>query len=56
MNRIMLLGRLTKDPEIRYTPSGACVAQFTLAVDRPYTKDGSREADFIPCVTWGKTS
>lgn len=52
MNRIMLLGRLTKDPEIRYTPSGACVAQFTLAVDRPYTKDGSREADFIPCVTW----
>ena len=33
MNRIMLLGRLTKDPEIRYTPSGACVAQFTMAVD-----------------------
>ena len=56
MNKIILLGRLTKDPEIRYTPSGACVAQFTLAVDRPYTKDGSREADFIPCVTWGKTS
>lgn len=56
MNRIMLLGRLTRDPEIRYTPSGACVAQFTMAVDRPYTKDGSREADFIPCVTWGKTS
>ena len=54
--RLVLLGRLTKDPEIRYTPSGACVAQFTLAVDRPYTKDGSREADFIPCVTWGKTS
>lgn len=56
MNNIMLLGRLTKDPEVRYTQSGACVAQFTLAVDRPYTKDGSREADFIPCVAWGKTS
>lgn len=56
MNKIMLLGRLTKDPEVRYTQSGACAAQFTLAVDRPYTKDGSREADFIPCVTWGKTS
>ena len=56
MNNIMLLGRLTKDPEVRYTQSGACVAQFTLAVDRPYTKDGSREADFIPCIAWGKTS
>ena len=56
MNKIILLGRLTRDPEIRYTQTGACVAQFTLAVDRPYTKDGSREADFISCVTWGKTS
>ncbi len=56
MNRIMLLGRLAKDPEIRYTPSDACVAQFTLAVDRPYTKDGQKEADFITCVAWGKTA
>lgn len=56
MNRIILLGRLTRDPEIRYTQTGACVAQFTLAVDRPVkNQDGSREADFIPCVAWGKT-
>ena len=56
MNKIILLGRLTRDPEIRYTQTGACVAQFTLAVDRPVkNQDGSREADFIPCVAWGKT-
>ena len=55
MNKIILLGRLTRDPEIRYTQTGACVAQFTLAVDRPVkNQDGSREADFIPCVAWGK--
>lgn len=56
MNKIILLGRLTRDPEIRYTQTGACVAQFTLAVDRPYTKDGQKEADFITCVAWGKTA
>lgn len=56
MNKIVLLGRLTRDPEIRYTQTGACVTQFTIAVDRPFTnQDGSREADFIPCVAWGKT-
>jgi len=53
LNRVILIGRLTKDPELRYTPSGVAVAQFTLAVDRPYTRDqGEREADFIPIVTW----
>lgn len=56
MNKIILLGRLTRDTEIRYTQTGACVAQFTLAVDRPYTKDGQKEADFITCVAWGKTA
>lgn len=56
MNKIILLGRLTRDTEIRYTQTGACVAQFTLAVDRPYTKDGQKEADFIACVAWGKTA
>lgn len=57
MNKIILLGRLTRDPEIRYTQTGACVAQFTLAVDRPVkNQDGSREADFIPCVVWSKTA
>jgi single-strand DNA-binding protein len=55
MNRIILLGRLTKDPEVRYTPSGKVVCQFTLAVDRPFSnQEGQREADFIPVVIWGK--
>ena len=55
MNRIILLGRLTKDPEVRYTNTGKVVAQFTLAVDRPFTgPDGKREADFIPVIIWGK--
>ncbi len=54
MNKIILLGRLTKDPEVRYTSTNKVVAQFTLAVDRPYSKDKQREADFIPVVIWGK--
>lgn len=54
MNKIILLGRLTKDPEVKYTPTNKVVAQFTLAVDRPYSKDNQREADFIPVVIWGK--
>ena len=57
MNKIIVLGRLTKDPEIRYTPSQKVVASFTLAVDRPFTTpDGKREADFIPVVVWGKAA
>lgn len=57
MNSINLLGRLTKDPEIRYTQNGKCVAQFSLAVNRPVAnQDGQREADFIPVVVWGKTA
>lgn len=55
MNRIIVLGRLVRDPEVRYTPNGRVVCQFTLAVDRPFTnQDGQREADFIPVVIWGK--
>ena len=55
MNRIILLGRLTKDTELRYTPSGKAVCQFTLAINRPYVnQNGEREADFIPIVIWGK--
>lgn len=55
MNRIFLLGRLVRDPEVRYTPSGKVVCQFTLAVDRPFAnQEGQREADFIPVVIWGK--
>ncbi len=54
LNRVILIGRLTRDPELRYTPSGVAVAQFTLAVDRPFSREqgGEREADFIPIVTW----
>lgn len=55
MNRVVLVGRLTKDPELRYTPSGVAVATFTLAVNRTFTnQQGEREADFINCVVWRK--
>ncbi|MGO5592813.1 single-stranded DNA-binding protein [Acidaminococcus sp. HCP3S3_G9_1] len=57
MNRIILLGRLVRDPEVRVTPTGKTACTFTLAVDRPFTaKDGQREADFIPIQTWNKTA
>ncbi len=55
LNRVILIGRLTRDPELKYIPSGTPVASFTLAVDRSFTnKDGEREADFIPIVVWRK--
>lgn len=53
LNRVVLIGRLTKDPELRYTPNGVAVANFTLAVDRNYKNaQGERETDFIPCVVY----
>lgn len=53
MNRVVLVGRLTKDPELRYTPNGVPVATFTLAVNRAFSnQQGEREADFINCVVW----
>ena len=55
MNKVILMGRLTRDPEVRYTQSGKVVCQFTLAVDRFTTNaEGQREADFVPIVVWGK--
>lgn len=55
LNRVILIGRLTKDPELRYTPSGTAVASFTLAVNRSRAnQQGEREADFIPVVVWQK--
>lgn len=54
MNNVSLVGRLTKDPDLRYTPNGVAVATFTLAVNRAYKKEGQQEADFIPCVVWRK--
>jgi single-strand DNA-binding protein len=55
MNKVVLIGRLTKDPELRFTPGkGAAVCTFTIAIDRRFSKDGQREADFIPIVVWNK--
>ncbi|SES22569.1 single-stranded DNA-binding protein [Salipaludibacillus aurantiacus] len=55
INRVVLVGRLTKDPELRYTANGIAVASFTLAVNRPFSnQQGNREADFINCVVWRK--
>ncbi len=57
MNKIILIGRLVADPELRYTQSGIPVCNFRLAVDRPYTnQSGEREADFIDVVVWRKTA
>jgi single-strand DNA-binding protein len=56
VNKVVLIGRLTKDPELKFTPgTGTAVATFTLAVDRRIpNKTGQREADFVPIVVWGK--
>ena len=55
LNRVILIGNLTQDPELRYTPDGTPVASFTLAVNRPYiNQSGERETDFIPVVVWRK--
>lgn len=57
MNKIILCGRLTKDPEVRYSQgeNSTCVARYTLAVDRKYTKGEEKQADFISCVAFGKS-
>ena len=53
MNNVTLVGRLTKDPELRRTPTDVPVVQFTIAVNRNYqNKNGERQADFISCVAW----
>lgn len=57
INNVVLVGRLTKDPDLRYTANGTGVATFTLAVNRNFTnQDGNREADFINCVIWRKSA
>ena len=56
MNRTTLVGRLTKDPELRYTPSGVATVRFTIAVNRQFKTEGQPEADFINCVAWRKTA
>ena len=55
LNRVILIGRLTADPELRYTQQGVAVTTFRVAVDWPYTnQQGERETDFFPVVTWRK--
>lgn len=55
INRVVLIGRLVKDPNLRYTPNGVAVATFVLAVNRTFTnQNGEREADFISCQVWRK--
>jgi len=57
INRVVLVGRLTRNPELRYTQSGAAVAQFTIAVNRQFTNSkGERDADFISCAIWRKAA
>lgn len=57
MNKAFLIGRLTKDVDLRYTPNGTAVASFTLAVDRTFKNSkGEKETDFIPCIVFGKTA
>jgi single-strand DNA-binding protein len=56
MNKVVLIGRLTRDPELRYAQSGKAFCTFTLAVDRRFSKQNNNQptADFIPCVAWDK--
>lgn len=55
LNKVILIGRLTREPELRYTTGGRAIATFTLAVDRPYTpQNGEKETDFIKIVAWAK--
>ncbi|WP_414632768.1 single-stranded DNA-binding protein [Clostridium sp. UBA3887] len=55
MNKVVLIGRMTKDPELKFTPgTGTAVCTFTMAVNRRLKKEGQPDADFIPIVVWGK--
>lgn len=57
LNKCILMGRLTKDPDVKYTQTGKVVTQFTLAVDRSFKDaNGNKETDFIPVVVWGKAA
>jgi single-strand DNA-binding protein len=57
MNKVILMGRLTRDPEVRYTDGGSSIVRFSLAVDRKFKREGEEQtADFINCVAFGKTA
>lgn len=52
MNKVILMGRLTRDPELSQTPTGVTVARFSIAVNRRFAKEGQQQADFINCTAW----
>lgn len=57
MNKAILMGRMTRDPEVKYTDGGATIARFSLAVDRRFKQEGAEQtADFISCVAFGRTA
>lgn len=56
MNSVQLTGRLTRDPDVRYTDNGSSIARFTLAVNRRFKSENGPEADFIGCIAFGKTA
>ena len=56
MNSVQLIGRLTRDPEVRYTDGGSSIARFSLAVDRRFKQENGADADFINIVSFGKTA
>ncbi len=56
LNKVLLMGRFTKDPELRSTPQGVSVCNFRLAVTRNYKNNGNYESDFIDCVAWRNTA
>lgn len=54
LNRVILMGRITQDLEVRQTPSGNAVLRFNVAVDRPVRQGAERQTDFITCTAWGR--
>lgn len=56
MNKVILIGRLTKDPEVKTTNNGVAMCRFTIAVNRDYKTNGERQADFISCIAWRETA
>lgn len=56
MNKIILIGRLTRDVEMHNSENNKAVARYTLAVNRPFRKNGEQQADFLPCIAFGKTA
>ena len=58
MNKVILMGRLTRNPDVRYSQGekATCVARYTLAVNRRFRREGDQDADFINCVAWRQTA